>query len=324
MLFNIKNVHVELSSKCVLKCPRCPRTELDLDYLNQEISLDRFKSMFPSSALTQIETFMFCGHTGDPIYATEFLDIVEYIKHSSQCRINIVTNGSYKKSSWWQQLGQLLNKQDRVVFSVDGWDNASNNQYRVNSDFDSIVQGIKKLRSHSDCTIMWSMIYFSFNQDQEQHIKNLAQSLGCDLFKSVKSSKFDGKYRVNFVEDPLKPQSHLTASTLVYENEYEYFTSDAKEHDFLPVGVSKHPWAKCLNHLKEIFVNVQGYVYPCAWFGEDYLENDFIKNYKQSLCLGSRSIEQLLNDQQTWQPLLDSFESLPMPICQLKCNYAQQ
>ena len=77
MLFNYQNIHIELSSKCVLKCPRCPRTELLLDTLNQEVSLEEFKVGFPISTLSKIKHILFCGDIGDPIYATEFLEIVE-------------------------------------------------------------------------------------------------------------------------------------------------------------------------------------------------------------------------------------------------------
>jgi len=70
--FNLDIVQVEITSKCTLKCPRCPRTELTLDYINQEISLGSFKEIFTPLVLSQIKFLLFCGHTGDPIYATEF------------------------------------------------------------------------------------------------------------------------------------------------------------------------------------------------------------------------------------------------------------
>jgi len=307
----------------VLKCPRCPRTELKLDRLNQEITLADFQSGFPADVLDQIELFIFCGDIGDPIYATEFLEIVEYIKQNSRSRIRIITNGSYKKATWWQQLGQQLDHNDQVTFSVDGWDNNSNNLYRVNSDFDSIVEGIKNLRGVSKCLIQWSMIYFSFNQDRVRDIQSLAESLGCDRFQTVKSSKFDGRYLLNNI-DSLKPADDLVASTLVYEIKLEHLKPTAYIPIVPPTPTHPHAWAKCLNYQKDLFIGIDGLVTPCPWFNNGYQHNVFVAQHRDQLSIRNRSFFDIVNDTALWNQLVDSFENNPLEICQLKCKHAQQ
>ena len=322
-MLNYKSVHLELSSKCVLKCPRCPRTELDLDRVNQEITYDDFKLGFPADTLNQIEHFIFCGDIGDPIYATEFLEIVEYIKQNSKARVRIVTNGSYKKPTWWEQLGRLLDYNDSITFSVDGWDNVSNNQYRVNSDFDSIVAGITALRQSSNCRIKWSTIYFSFNQHRINHIRTLAKSLGCNQFQTVKSSKFDGRYLLNNV-DLLKPSAELVANTLVYEPQLEQINPDKYITIVPEISLIPHPWARCLNYKKDLFVGIDGLVTPCPWFNNGYQTNDFIKTHQDQLSIHNRSFFEIINDLDLWQQLIKSFNHDPMEICQIKCKNAQQ
>lgn len=320
MLFNYKTIHLELSSKCVLKCPRCPRTELNLDRLNQEITLDEFRSGFPVDVLSDIENFIFCGDIGDPIYATEFLQVIEYIKSNSNSRIRIVTNGSYKKPSWWQKLGALLDHNDRVTFSVDGWNNLSNNLYRVNSDFDSITNGIKALRGSSECSILWSTIYFSFNQHQIDSIRTLAKSLGCNQFQTVKSSKFDGRYGI---VDQLKPSANLVSRSLIYETQIETLHQDK----YMPTVGSgpkvTHPWAKCLNHTKDLFIGVDGLVTPCPWFNSGYQDNDFVEKHKDRICIRTRKLQDILQDP-LWNELLTRFEMSPLEICKIKCKNAKQ
>lgn len=302
----------------MLKCPRCPRTELDLDSLNQEVSLDNFKSGFPTNFLNQIEKFFFCGDIGDPIYATEFLDIVTYIKTNSNTQLHIVTNGSYKKSQWWQQLGQLLDHNDMVTFSVDGWDNASNNQYRINSNFDSILAGISSLRLSSKCSIVWSMIYFSFNQNKVNDIKQLATSLGCNRFQTVKSSKFDNQYQQQNV-DLLKPNIKFVAASSMYETAIEMLNQDSYQDTPQLTPVHLHPWAKCLRWEKELFINVDGYVSPCPWFNSGYLKNNFFEQHKTQLNIKTRGLKEILEDP-VWDDLYTKFESNPLQICQLKCK----
>ena len=321
-MFNYKTIHLELSSKCVLKCPRCPRTELQFDRINQELSLDEFTAGFPLGVLEKIEHFIFCGDIGDPIYATEFLEIVEYVKQNSRIRLQIVTNGSYKKAEWWQQLGNLLDSNDSVTFSVDGWDNESNNQYRINSDFESIVLGIKTLRASSKCSIQWSAIYFSFNQDKINDMQEFAKSLGCNKFKTVKSSKFDGRYMVNNI-DPLKPTDNLVANTLVYETNIKILNPV----EYAPIvpevpGVT-HPWAKCLNYKKDLFIGINGLVLPCPWFNNGYQNNSFIDQHHNQLSIKNRSFFEIINDTELWGQLIKSFNEKPLEICQMKCKNDQ-
>ena len=45
-LLNHNRIHIEISSKCTLKCPRCPRTELKPELVNREISLLEFQRAF--------------------------------------------------------------------------------------------------------------------------------------------------------------------------------------------------------------------------------------------------------------------------------------
>jgi MoaA/NifB/PqqE/SkfB family radical SAM enzyme len=292
---------------------------LDIDNVNEEVSLEDFMLGFPPDTINQIEHFIFCGSIGDPIYAKHFIEIIEYIKKST-ARITIVTNGSYKKADWWQRLGSVLDYNDQVVFSVDGWDNESNNQYRVNSNFDSIVEGIKTLRSVSECCIQWSTIYFAFNQDRVKEIKQLAKELGCDRFKAVKSSKFDGRYAVNGV-DTLKPRADLVASSLVYELSFDSLRPIRYQPLLVDRPDTLHAWAKCLRFEKEIFIGIDGMVLPCPWFNDGYQDNEFVRQNASRLSIKTRPFFEILNDTELWQKLLDTFDHNPLEICQLKCKH---
>lgn len=315
-LFNLDTVQVEISSKCVLKCPRCPRTELLLPFLNQEIDLALFKQAFTPDTLAQIKYLLFCGHHGDSIYAAAFLEIIAYVKQNSKTNIRLITNGSYKKYAFWEQLGSLLDENDGVTFSIDGWDNDSNNLYRVNSDFDSIVDGIRTLRSHSKCYINWSTIYFKFNENHIQAIASKARDTGCDTFQPVKSSKFDYRYLVNGI-DTLKPTNP------------EYIAGHAHQHGQIVFGRSdpftydlnkgKHAWAKCLNGNREINVTIEGHVYPCGWFNTGYQKNLFVKKYQDRMSIHTRSIKEILEDPM-WAELVGTFTSGPLPVCRVKCQ----
>ena len=168
--------HFEVSGKCTLKCPRCPRTELKLPWLNQELSLKDFARIFTPGVLSQIKYLLFCGHTGDPIYAKDFLEIVEYIKQNSQTTIKIVTNGSYKKEDWWIQLGQLLDHNDSITFSIDGLED-TNNIYRINSNWQKIMENAQAY-INAGGRARWKFLVFQHNEHQIEQARELSKQLG--------------------------------------------------------------------------------------------------------------------------------------------------
>jgi MoaA/NifB/PqqE/SkfB family radical SAM enzyme len=217
----------------------------------------------------------------------------------------------------------MLDHNDQVTFSVDGWDNDSNNQYRVNSDFDSIVLGIKSLRASSECLIQWSTIYFAFNQNKIDDIKTLAKSLGCDRFQTVKSSKFDGRYLTNGI-DVLKPTPNHVSETLLYDTAVENFSITKYTPMPVPVPGTPHKWARCLNYKKDLFIGIDGIVQPCPWFNNGYQNNNFIKENYSQLSIKTRSFFEIVNDVALWQKLIDSFDHNPLEICLLKCKNGQQ
>ena len=104
--------HIEPSSKCSLRCPRCPRTELpDTPWLQKELSLNDFKKAFDKEMLDQVKRFTMCGDVGDPIYCKDYLKILEHIKSfDKKIQIFTITNGSYKTKEWWNQFAKLSNK----------------------------------------------------------------------------------------------------------------------------------------------------------------------------------------------------------------------
>jgi len=78
--------HIEVSSICTLKCPRCTRAEVPETLLNRQLTLNFFRNQIGESQIKKIRKISFCGDDGDPIYAKEFLEIVEWIKQINHKR----------------------------------------------------------------------------------------------------------------------------------------------------------------------------------------------------------------------------------------------
>jgi MoaA/NifB/PqqE/SkfB family radical SAM enzyme len=79
--------HIEISSKCTLRCPRCARQEVPDNLVNTELDLEFFKRNFTAEfVLDNVEKITFCGDDGDPIYAHDLVPVIQYIKSHQTCR----------------------------------------------------------------------------------------------------------------------------------------------------------------------------------------------------------------------------------------------
>ena len=73
---------------------------------------------------------------------------------------------------------------DRIEFAIDGLED-TNHIYRVNSKWNSIVNGIKTLRENWQGEMMWRYVIFEHNYHQVLKAEKFAEELGFDKFRPV-------------------------------------------------------------------------------------------------------------------------------------------
>ena len=351
--FQFYHWHLEPSSRCTLRCPRCPREEMakDIPWLQKDISLTLFKKIFTLEMLTNnVQRITMCGDVGDPIYCKDFLEICKYIKESNpNIHIYTITNGSYKKQEWWEALGHILNDKDTVAFSIDGYDNESNNLYRVNSNWDSIISGVTTLTKIQRAHVTWATIAFSFNQDKLDYIEELAKGYGCDSLQITKSIKFGSRFQsYNDVEntDTLEPRPEFVSHSGRYER-YIIQLSNRVLANEKYLTTNKVKWAKTLEEYKDkyvaplclignrgFYVNAAGQLYPCSWVAAPHrgrqspitgktlaLKDSLFRKHEDKFDLHSRSLEDIINDS-IWEELINSWTTKDGSFieCEEKCT----
>jgi hypothetical protein len=325
-------------------------------YKITELSLDFFKKNFSEEFIkNEMDKILLCGGQGDPIYCKEFLEIVSYFKTvKPEIAIYIVTNGSYKTEKWWTDLKNILNEYDSITFSVDGWDDASNNEYRVNSDFESILTGIKVMTTGKAET-RWSTILFKFNQDKIEHIENMAQSLGINYFDLTFSMLF-GSNDSAWIDpalgyDPLEPDENFISQYGRHTRYYkelnfrknkvsDAFREKTKHYHNLWLEQSKELMVLplCMTNNRGKYIDAEGILYPCSWvshpFGQRrskfrdkvvYWKDSMWVEHKDKFNLNLRSLEEVLNDETIWNPLIDGWKSEKKCFveCEQKCRYKE-
>jgi MoaA/NifB/PqqE/SkfB family radical SAM enzyme len=322
--------HIELSSICALKCPRCPRSEMPETLLNRQLTLEFFQEQITDKIICQIKKITFCGNDGDPIYCRELLEICSWIKRiNPDLQLVLITNGSHKTNDFWQSLALTLNHHDEIHWSIDGWDHDSNNQYRINSHWSSIVDGIKTFIANNKVTYtVWASIAFAFNENQLVNMQNTAQNLGLDCFQLTKSTKFSSHYpEVYGTQDLLQPrQKNLIAQGHRFEREsYALSKKPRPGKDLRQIYVKRSTQmqqqtqysALCMIGNKGVFVNSQGEFYPCCWTANRYIHNQSWHELAANrFNLKTRSFLEIINDD-FWNTEFLKFNSQE---CQTKCT----
>ena len=243
----VNGLHIEPTNICTLKCIGCPRTRFieqwPQHWRNHNLDIENLMG-FLDVDLTGCR-ILFCGNYGDPIYHPDFVGMVrEFKKKGSQ--VKIITNGSYKKSEWWEDLCSLLGPDDKVTFSIDG---TPENFliYRENADWDSIETGIR-VCVDSPATTEWKYIPFRFNQEHIDEARDLSQSLGIDHFTVSPSDRFDER-----------------TQHLVPEKDLLGFRKSAQDQFKAGEKISVSP--RCYSQ-REHFITATGHWSPCCYMAD--------------------------------------------------------
>jgi len=288
---------------------------------NQDLTLEWFQNNFTGKLLTNVRKLTFCGDDGDPIYAKDFLKILAWFReHNHKVQFVIITNGSYKTKSWWKELNFILNEKDHIHFSLDGWDQESNNIYRVNCNWYSIMTGIETLQN-TKAYKTWAAIAFKFNENKIDHMQGMATNLGFDNFQLTLSTKFNKNYPTYPTNDPLQPSDKYIADgrmtrtqiALTSKNWHDncldiftkrFYNESTEQKSIVPL---------CMIGNKGLYINAKGEFKPCCWTGLRYQHNDKIFDYINFK-------ENLTNvlDNPAWSTLFNNFGAVRE--CSEKCS----
>jgi MoaA/NifB/PqqE/SkfB family radical SAM enzyme len=291
----IKGLHIELTNKCTLKCPRCSRTEFIQQFPKQWKNIDVDVSSllkFIDIDLTGV-TINLCGNYGDPIYHDRLVDAVKGLKDKG-ATINIATNGSYRSIEWWKDLADYLTGDDQVTFAIDGLpDNFT--KYRINADWKSMLGGINVIAG-SNAKMIWQYILFSYNQDNVDEASCLSKTLGFDEFFVMDSGRWD-----HGTEWLTPTVDNLSKSKQEWKS--------GKEIDIDP---------KCLDQTQH-YISADGFYMPCCWMGEHrfYYKSEFYKDRKM-YDIRKNTLSEILGREHVIN-FYDNINDSKLDVCQFSC-----
>jgi MoaA/NifB/PqqE/SkfB family radical SAM enzyme len=175
--YEIRNVHLEISSLCNASCPWCPRTfwgyPYNDGYPEVNFSLSNAKKIFTLDLLKQLSSITINGNFGDIVMNPEGADIVEYFSgNNPNLSITISTNGSARSKEFWQRLATARAK---VEFCLDGLED-THHLYRQNTSWNTVIKNAK-IFIDAGGDAAWKFIKFKHNLHQIDDCRNLSTQL---------------------------------------------------------------------------------------------------------------------------------------------------
>jgi MoaA/NifB/PqqE/SkfB family radical SAM enzyme len=311
-LENIRDVHLELTSKCQARCPMCPR-RINGGLINPlfeitEIELETFKKWFTIDFIKQLDSLFMCGNLGDPIIAQDCLEIFQYLRETNtDIRLSMHTNGSARNVDWWEKLAKLKVK---VTFGLDGLDD-THNLYRVDTDWHKIIRNSQAFIDAGG-EAEWHMLVFKHNEHQVEECRRLSESMKFKKFTTKHTSRFkDGKF--NVLDEEGKTVNIL----------YPTERSKALTVDVLSVPISE---IQCkAQKYKQIYVAADGTVSPCCWldFSWQLPNQDNRINYMDTVGafpnLNKNPLEEIFHSGY-FKTIEDTWSDKPLIECNKQCG----
>ncbi len=253
-LEDIRDIHLELTSKCQARCPMCPR-RINGGLLNplitlDEITLTQFKEWFAVPFIQQLDSLFMCGNLGDPIIAEDCLEIFQYLKETNpNIRLSMHTNGSARNIYWWKELAKHKVK---VTFGIDGLAD-THKLYRVSTDWHTIIKNARafiETGGHAE----WHMLVFKHNEHQVEECRSMAQEIKFKNFQVKHTSRFtENKWHV--LDDDGRT-THILQPTEISQGMVPKAKAFLTEVSEIQCKAVKY---------KQIYIAADGTISPCCW-----------------------------------------------------------
>ncbi len=187
-------VSIEPTNRCNLRCPECPSGNDTLKRSRGFMDRAMFTSLIDQ--LSPHLLYLTLYFEGEPYLHPDFFDFVNYAT-SKGIYVATSTNGHFLDPDSAEKTVRSGLK--KLIISLDGYDQASYEQYRIGGDFGKVISGVKNLaearsrQKGKKPEIVLQCLLFSTTEDKKPEIRNLGMKSGADrvVFKTAQFYNYE-------------------------------------------------------------------------------------------------------------------------------------
>ena len=266
------DIQIDLTDKCNAACLFCSRNQ-EGAVISTDLTVEDIKKITNSD----IKSIEMCGNYGDATANRHLFNILDHLVENN-IDIKLFTNGSAHKPAYWEELAKRIGD-NAVLFALDGADKKTYEYYRVNCIWEKTLENARAFIDAGGWAV-WSMVQFSWNENQLETAMNMAKDMGFLHFHTIYSNR---------------NVAHGVGTHVIGKQ----FFSKVE-----PLCVDR----------KRLFITARGNVFPCCWMASDYENTQTVPNIKNYNSLG-----ELLQSKE-WQIYWSGVKTWKDPLCRKKCG----
>lgn len=185
---------IEPTNRCNLECPECPSGLGELTRLLGLLSFEKFKNWIDQIKETSFYVQLY--FQGEPFINKDLPKMLNYARQE-KVYTSISTNGLLLNEKNIEQI--LDDPPDKLIFSIDGLDEETYQNYRVGGTFSNVDKAFrmfmseKQKRKESKPFVEFQFIVMKQNEHQIENVKKYAKDIGVDKveLKTMQVSSYE-------------------------------------------------------------------------------------------------------------------------------------
>ncbi|MBI5871700.1 SPASM domain-containing protein [archaeon] len=176
------SLFIEPTNICNLKCPLCPTGNGSLKRKKGCMDMGNFRKIIDGFGRHAFSVTLW--NYGEPFINKEIIGMIRYAKARGLKVITSANGFGFENDEVLE--GIVDSGLDELIVALDGCDEKTHCAYRVNSKFDVLVNGLrrivelKRIKNRAGPYIEAQFIVMRHNEHQVEQIKNFAEGLGAD------------------------------------------------------------------------------------------------------------------------------------------------